>query len=71
MVVAVVLWAALVAATVGWDLVSFVFQSHDLPTLSYFIGQVTRYRIGRGVVFAVWLSLGGYLAAGWRTKAHQ
>jgi hypothetical protein len=71
MVVAVILWAALVAATVGWDLVSFIFQSHALPTLSYFIGQVTRYRIGRGLCFALWLGLGGYLVAGWRTKARQ
>jgi hypothetical protein len=69
MVVAAVVWSVLVAATVGWDLVSFVVQSHTLPTLSYFIGRVTRYRVGKGVVFALWLSLGGYLAAGWRTEA--
>jgi hypothetical protein len=71
MIGAVVIWTVLVAATVGWDLVSFIFQSHSLPTLSFFIGEVTRYRIGRGLCFAVWLGIGGYLVAGWRTEARQ
>jgi hypothetical protein len=69
--VAVAAWSALLAAAVGWDLVSFVAQAHAYPTLSYFIGRVTRYPAGRGLVFALWLGLGGYLAAGRRTGARR
>jgi hypothetical protein len=70
-VVAVVVWTALLVAAVGWDLVSFVAQAHAYPTLSYFIGRVTRYPVGRGLVFALWLSLGGYLAAGRRAGTRR
>jgi hypothetical protein len=70
-VVAVVIWTLVIAATVGWDLVSFIVQSHTLPTLSYYIGHVTRYQIGRGVCFGLWLAAGGYLAAGWRARVPQ
>ena len=46
--VAARVWVALVlAAVVGWDLNSFVHQSHDLPTLSSIIGHVTASRAGR------------------------
>ena len=69
--IAVIVWAALVAAVVDWDLVNFIVQSHTLPTLSYFIGRVSRYRAGRGVLFAVWLVIGAYLVAGGRAKARQ
>jgi hypothetical protein len=65
-ITAAVVWAVLLAAVVGWDAVSFAYQAHELPTLSYFIGHVTRYPIGRGLLFAVWLAVGGYLVAGWR-----
>jgi hypothetical protein len=68
---AAVIWAALIAAVVGWDIVSFVYQAHDLPTLSYFIGHVTAYRVGRGLVFALWLAIGGYLAVGWRAGTRR
>jgi hypothetical protein len=67
-VISVVAWTTLVAAVVSWDLASFIAQSHTLPTLSYFIGHVTRYRVGRGVCFAVWLGVGAYLVAGWRRR---
>lgn len=67
-VIATVVWTVLIAAVIGWDVVSFIYQAHDLPTLSYFIGHVTRYRVGRGACFALWLALGAYLAAGWRTE---
>jgi hypothetical protein len=70
-IAAAVIWAVLIAAVVGWDIVSFIYQAHALPTLSFFIGHVTRYRIGRGLVFALWLGTGGYLAVGWRAKASQ
>jgi hypothetical protein len=68
-VISVGVWTAVILAVVGWDLVSFMAQSHLLPTLSYFIGRVTRYSFGRSAFFALWLALGFYLAAGWRTEA--
>jgi hypothetical protein len=69
--IAVIVWTALVVAVVGWDLVNFIVQSHALPTLSYFIGRVSRYQVGRGVLFAVWLVIGVYLVAGGRAKARE
>ena len=69
--IAVIVWTALVVAVVGWDLVNFIVQSHTLPTLSYFIGRVSRYQVGRGVLFAVWLVIGAYLVAGGRAKAGE
>lgn len=60
------LWVALVAATVGWDLNSFAHQAHDLPTLSRLVGDVTRHDWGRALVFAAWLALGTFLVAGGR-----
>jgi polyferredoxin len=66
-VVAVIAWTVLFGAIVGWDLVSFAYQTHMLPTLSYYIGRLTRHQLGRGAIFALWLGLGAYLALGWRT----
>jgi hypothetical protein len=68
LVLSVAVWVALVGATVGWDLTSFMAQSHSLPTLSYVIGRVTRYPAGRGAAFVLWLGLGVYIAAGWRAE---
>jgi len=68
-VLSIVVWFIVISGVVGWDLVSFIVQSHTLPTLSYFIGHVTRYRIGRGVVFALWLGVGAYIVAGYRAEA--
>lgn len=59
-------WALLLGAFVGWDLLSFARQAHDLPTLSYMIGRLTRFRWGRAAVFFAWLLVGGYLATGGR-----
>jgi hypothetical protein len=70
-VASAVAWTVLIVGIVGWDLVSFAVQSHSFPTLSFFIGHITRYRIGRGVVFAVWLSLGAYLVSGRRTSTRR
>jgi hypothetical protein len=56
-------WAVLIAGLAGWDAVSFVFQSAKLPTLSYYIGHVTRYPLGRGLLFALWLAAGVYLVS--------
>ena len=69
--IAVIVWTALVVAVVGWDLVNFIVQSHALPTLSYFIGRVSRYQVGRGVLFALWLVIGACLVAGGRAKARE
>jgi len=63
--------AVLIGGVVTWDLVSFVVQSHDLPTLSYFIGHVTRYAVGRGLLFAVWLGVGAYLVSARRAERRQ
>ena len=50
----------------AWDAVSFAEQSHTFPTLSYYIGHITRYDAGRGVLFALWLAVGAYVALGHR-----
>lgn len=59
-------WLLVFAAVFGWDLFSFLSQSHDLPTLSYLAGRVTQFRAGKAVLFAAWMAFGGYLAVGWR-----
>jgi hypothetical protein len=69
--ISALVWTALIVGVVVWDLVSFVFQSHALPTLSYFIGHVTRYPLGRGLLFAAWLGIGAYLACARRTERPQ
>jgi hypothetical protein len=70
-VVSVVTWTVLIAGVIGWDLASFIVQSHRLPTLSDLIGHITRYPAGRGLLFAVWLVIGAYLVSAWRTEAPQ
>jgi hypothetical protein len=60
----VVVWVLLILAVIGWDLNSFAHQAHDLPTLSYEFGRVTRHEWGRGLVFAAWLAAGVGLATG-------
>lgn len=62
----IVVWVLLLTTVAAWDLFSFLSQSHDLPTLSYLIGRVTRYVPGRSAVFLTWLAVGSYLAFGWR-----
>jgi hypothetical protein len=70
-VVAALVWAVLIGGVAVWDLVSFVFQSPALPTLSYFIGHVTRHAVGRGLLFAAWLGVGAYLLSGRRAERPQ
>ncbi len=70
-VVSAVVWAVLIGGVVAWDMVSFAFQSHALPTLSYFIGHVTRYAVGRGLLFAAWLGVGVYLVSARRAERRQ
>ena len=62
----IAVWVVLLTAFVAWDLFSFLSQSHDLPTMSYLIGRVTRSSLGRSAVFLAWLGIGSYLALGWR-----
>jgi uncharacterized integral membrane protein len=70
-VVSALVWTVLIVGVVAWDLVSFVVQSHTLPTLSYFIGHVTRYPLGRGLLFAAWLGIGAYLVSARRAERPQ
>jgi hypothetical protein len=69
--VGVFVWALLIAAVVAWDLTSLVLQHHDLPTLSYYVGRVTRLRWGRTSLFVAWLGLGVSLALGCRSRTHR
>jgi hypothetical protein len=64
----VAVWALLILAVIGWDLNSFVHQTHDLPTLSYLVGRVTRFAWGRALFFAGWLAVGVGLAVDCRTS---
>jgi hypothetical protein len=67
-IISALVWTVVLAGVVGWDLISFIYQSPELPTLSYFIGHVTRYRVGRGLFFALWLVVGAFLVSGCRTE---
>jgi hypothetical protein len=69
--VSVLVWSALIVAIAGWDLYSFIAQSHGLPTLSYYFGRITRFQVGRGLAVALWLIVGAYLCAGGRTRVEQ
>ncbi|MHB8262435.1 MAG: hypothetical protein ACYDGY_01615 [Acidimicrobiales bacterium] len=60
----VLVWLIFFMAYFGWDLNSFLHEQHDLPTLSYLIGRVTRYYIGRFLFVTGWLLVGWYLAFG-------
>jgi hypothetical protein len=60
----VTVWVVLLLAVVGWDANSFAHQAHDLPTLSYYVGRVTRLAWGRALVFAAWLAAGFGIALG-------
>lgn len=68
---AVAFWTILLGAIVVWDITSFARQSHDLPTLSYEFGRVTRWHWGRAVVFAAWLAAGVGLAAAGLVPRHR
>jgi hypothetical protein len=67
--VSVAIWAFLILGIVAWDAVSFAEQAHSFPTLSRYIGDVTRYQAGRGAFFALWLAIGAYLAVGGRRRS--
>jgi hypothetical protein len=65
---AATVWTVLLVAVIGWDLNSFVHQSHALPTLSSIFGHLTSTHAGRAIVFAAWLLLGAAIAVGWRRR---
>ncbi|MCL4446452.1 MAG: hypothetical protein M1134_06240 [Actinobacteria bacterium] len=65
-VFSVVVWILLFVAIVGWDLYSFSREVHQLPTLSYLIGRVTRFSFGRSAVYALWLLAGFCICIGHR-----
>ncbi len=60
------IWAALIVATISWDLYSFSLEVHSLPTLSRLFGDVTAHDWGRALIFAGWLALGACLTFAWR-----
>ncbi len=70
-VISVIVWTVLIVGVVAWDLTSFIVHSPKVPTLSYFIGHITRYHLGRGLLFALWLGAGAYLVSAGRRKAPQ
>jgi hypothetical protein len=69
--ISLLVWCTLVAGVIGWDLLSFVVQSPSFPTLSTLVGHITRYPLGRGLLFAVWLLVGAYAAVGWRAETRR
>jgi hypothetical protein len=64
-------WILLIAATIAWDLTSFTARLRSLPTLSRLCGDVTDHDWGRALFFAAWLTLGAYLALGWRRPSRR
>jgi hypothetical protein len=64
-------WCAVASGVIGWDLFSFAIQSASYPTLSTLVGHVTRYPVGRGLLFGLWLVVGAYAVAGWRAPSRR
>jgi multisubunit Na+/H+ antiporter MnhB subunit len=60
-VLGVTIWLVIILAIAAFDFASFLHQSHDLPTLSYYIGKVTRYSWVRGLCVVAWLAVGGWI----------
>jgi hypothetical protein len=63
-----VVWIVLALAIAGWDFHSFLREVPSLPTLSYLIGRVSRFVVGRSILVATWLALGVFFAVGHRSK---
>jgi type IV secretory pathway TrbD component len=70
-VVSILVWSVLIVGVIGWDLLSFALQSPSFPTLSTLVGHVSRYPVGRGLLFAGWLAVGWYVAAGCRAGSRR
>ncbi len=64
----VLVWLALFASVVGWDLHSFLEEVHELPTLSYLLGRVTRFHAGRAALVAGWMAAGWYIVTARRGR---
>ncbi|MHB8188963.1 MAG: hypothetical protein ACYDHP_00760 [Ferrimicrobium sp.] len=69
--VCVLIWLLLIVAVIGWDLHSFLLETHSLPTLSYLVGRITHSPIGRSIVVALWLAGGCYLVLADRAPSHR
>jgi hypothetical protein len=69
--ISVLVWCAVVAGVVGWDLFSFLVQSASFPTLSTLVGHITRFPVGRGILFALWLVVGVCAVAGSRAGSRR
>ena len=63
-----IVWVVLVLAIAGWDFHSFLREVPSLPTLSYLIGRVSRFVVGRSILVAAWLALGAFFAFSHRSK---
>lgn len=70
-VVSIVVWSVLIVGVIGWDLLSFALQSPSFPTLSTLVGHVSRYPVGRGLLFAAWLAVGWCVVAGCRAGSRR
>jgi hypothetical protein len=70
-VVSILVWSVLIVGVVGWDLLSFAVQSPSFPTLSTLVGQVSRYPVGRGLLFAAWLAVGTCVVVGYRAGSRR
>jgi hypothetical protein len=70
-VVSKLVWCILIVGVIGWDLLSFIVQSPSFPTLSGLVGHVTHHPVGRGLLFAVWLAVGWYVASGYRSRSQR
>jgi hypothetical protein len=70
-VVSFLVWSVLIVGVIGWDLLSFALRSPLFPTLSTLVGHVSRYHVGRGLLFAAWLAVGWCVAAGCRAGSRR
>jgi hypothetical protein len=65
--VAAVGWAVLLGALLVWEGIGLLRGGDSWPTLSDLIRTALRPRLGRALVFAVWLWVGWHLfVRGWR-----
>jgi hypothetical protein len=68
---AILVWIAFLSAICVWDLIGLLSASPNFPTFSRLVGDLTKYPIGRMLVFALWLIMGGYLILAGRRPASQ
>ena len=59
---AVAVWVLLIVAFAAWDAFSFSRGRTDFPTLSRYLGVVTAFAWGRGLLAAAWVGAGAGIA---------